>query len=115
MSYGGWPRSHTPFSLYCLASSNRGCPMSRDFRGVGTRPPSVRGGQARFYGFNVWTSRKRVEKLRYMHRNPVKRGLVESPELWQWSSYRAYALAEAGVVRVNDWEVLKLKIRTPAA
>jgi putative transposase len=71
--------------------------------------------QARFYDFNVWTSRKRVEKLRYMHRNPVKRGLVESPELWQWSSHRAYALAEAGVVRVNDWEVLKLKIRTPAA
>jgi putative transposase len=71
--------------------------------------------QARFYDFNVWTSRKRVEKLRYMHRNPVKRGLVESPESWQWSSYRAYALGEAGAVRVNDWEVLKLKIRTPAA
>jgi putative transposase len=71
--------------------------------------------QARFYDFNVWTSRKRAEKLRYMHRNPVKRGLVESPESWQWSSYRAYALGEAGAVRVNDWEVLKLKIRTPAA
>src|SRR6202142_3840414 len=52
--------------------------------------------QARFYDFNVWTSRKRVEKLRYMHRNPVKRGLVESPELWRWSSYRAYALGEGG-------------------
>ena len=36
--------------------------------------------QKRFYDFNVWTSRKRVEKLRYMHRNPVKRGLVSSPE-----------------------------------
>jgi putative transposase len=31
--------------------------------------------QARFYDFNVWTTKKRVEKLRYMHRNPVKRGL----------------------------------------
>ena len=71
--------------------------------------------QARFYDFNVWTSRKRVEKLRYMHRNPVQRGLVESPELWPWSSYRAYALGEAGAVRVNDWQVLKLKIRKPAA
>ena len=28
--------------------------------------------QARFYDFNVWTERKRIEKLRYMHRNPVK-------------------------------------------
>ena len=35
--------------------------------------------QARFYDFNVWTSKKRVEKLRYMHRNPVKRGLVSLP------------------------------------
>ena len=40
--------------------------------------------------------RKRIEKLRYMHRNPVKRGLVASPELWRWSSFRAYFLGEAG-------------------
>jgi putative transposase len=71
--------------------------------------------QARFYDFNVWTARKRVEKLRYMHRNPVKRGLVELPELWRWSSYRAYALGERGPVRVNEWPVLKLRIRPPAA
>jgi len=57
--------------------------------------------QARFYDFNVWTTKKRVEKLRYMHRNPVKRGLVESPEQWRWSSYRFYFLDEAGAVRVN--------------
>ncbi len=35
--------------------------------------------QKRYYDFNVWSERKRVEKLRYMHRNPVKRGLVEKP------------------------------------
>jgi len=40
--------------------------------------------------FNVWTELKRVEKLRYMHRNPVKRGLVASPEQWEWSSFRWY-------------------------
>ena len=33
--------------------------------------------QARFFDFNVWTERKRIEKLRYIHRNPVKRGLVD--------------------------------------
>ena len=71
--------------------------------------------QKRFYDFNVRTERKRIEKLRYMHRNPVKRGLVASPELWRWSSFRAYFLGEAGVVRVNEWEVLKMKIRPPAA
>ena len=58
--------------------------------------------QARFYDFNVWTTRKRVEKLRYMHRNPVKRRLVESPEQWRWSSYRFYLVEEVGSVRVNE-------------
>src|SRR5215472_5665341 len=42
-----------------------------------------------------------------MHRNPVQRGLVASPELWRWSSYRAYALGEPGRVKVNEWQVLK--------
>jgi putative transposase len=71
--------------------------------------------QKRFYDFNVWTEHKRIEKLRYMHRNPVKRGLVASPELWRWSSFRAYFLQEAGPVRVNDWDVLRMKIRPPVA
>jgi putative transposase len=72
-------------------------------------------GQKRFYDFNVWTERKRVEKLRYMHRNPVKRGLVSSPELWRWSSFRSYFLGEAGRVQINRCEVLKMKVRVPAA
>src|ERR1700691_2295328 len=38
--------------------------------------------QARYYDFNVRTPEKQVEKLRYMHRNPVKRGLVDKPEDW---------------------------------
>ncbi|MBZ5668101.1 MAG: transposase [Acidobacteriia bacterium] len=67
--------------------------------------------QRRFYDFNVWTEHKRIEKLRYLHRNPVERGLVASPELWRWSSFRAYFLGEAGRVRVNDSEVLKMTIR----
>ncbi len=47
-----------------------------------------------------------------MHRNPVKRGLVGEPEQWQWSSFRAYAYGELGVVRVNEWQVLKMKVRS---
>ncbi len=34
--------------------------------------------QRRYYDFNVWSERKRIEKLRYLHRNPVKRGLAEN-------------------------------------
>jgi putative transposase len=44
--------------------------------------------QARYYDFNVFTDRKRVEKLRYLHRNPVTRGLVDQPADWKWSSFR---------------------------
>jgi putative transposase len=44
---------------------------------------------ARFYDFNVYTERKRVEKLRYIHRNPVERGLVAEPDQWLWSSFRS--------------------------
>jgi putative transposase len=57
--------------------------------------------QKRFYDFNVWSERKRIEKLRYMHRNPVKRGLVEQPEQWRRSSFRAYFYGEPGPVRAN--------------
>jgi putative transposase len=39
--------------------------------------------QRRFYDFNVWTEHKRIEKLRYMHRNPVERGLVAEPDQWR--------------------------------
>ena len=70
--------------------------------------------QRRFYDFNVWSEHKRIEKLRYMHRNPVKRGLVSQPEQWRWSSYRQYAYGEAGPVRINAWPRIELKVK-PAA
>jgi putative transposase len=60
--------------------------------------------QARYYDFNIWTAKKRVEKLRYMHRNPVKRGLVEKPEDWAWSSFRHYATGVEGEVEIeSEW------------
>jgi len=43
--------------------------------------------QSRFYDFNVWSAKKRKEKLEYMHRNPVTRKLVEHPKDWPWSSW----------------------------
>jgi putative transposase len=63
--------------------------------------------QKRFYDFNVWSAQKQTEKLKYMHRNPVKRGLVERPEQWRWSSFRAYLYSETGPVRVRfqEWEL----------
>jgi putative transposase len=75
------------------------------------RDDGVRIWQARFYDFVVFTEKKRVEKLRYMHRNPVKRGLVLEPQQWKWSSYRHYAEGERGIVVVNEEQRAELKIR----
>ncbi len=58
--------------------------------------------QARYYDFNVFTENKRAEKLDYIHWNPVRRGLVERMEQWQWSSYRSYCNGEEGRVRVES-------------
>jgi putative transposase len=57
--------------------------------------------QARYYDFNLITDRKRLEKLRYIHRNPVARGLVFTPENWPWSSYRYYLTGEKGRVTLE--------------
>jgi putative transposase len=67
--------------------------------------------QARFYDFNVWTEKKRIEKLRYIHRNPVARGLVASPEQWRWSSFRWYWCGEVGPVKINDTDILVMKVK----
>ena len=56
--------------------------------------------QSRFYDFNVYSKRKHAEKLRYMHHDTVKRGLVARPEQWDWSSY-GYAAGRNGVVKLN--------------
>lgn len=67
--------------------------------------------QHRFYDFVVFTEKKRAEKLRYMHRNPVVRALVLAPEQWNWSSYRHYALGERGPVLVNEAQKAEMRVR----
>lgn len=59
--------------------------------------------QARYYDFNVIANSKRIEKLRYIHRNPMVRGLVSAPEEWPWSSYRYYLKGEVGRVTLETW------------
>ncbi len=39
------------------------------------------------------------QKLDYIHNNPVKRGYVDRPEHWRWSSARNYA-GEAGLLEI---------------
>jgi putative transposase len=68
--------------------------------------------QARYYDFNVWSARKHIEKLRYIHRNPVARGLVERPEDWEWSSFRHYATGIDRVVEIESkWTVRRRELK----
>jgi putative transposase len=71
--------------------------------------------QRRCYDCNVWSERKRIEKLRYMRRNPVKRGLLLEPEQWRGSSYRDYAYGEAGALQSNQWGAAIMKRKDRAA
>jgi REP-associated tyrosine transposase len=60
--------------------------------------------QKRYYDRNVRDAREFGVKLRYLHRNPVKRGLVKEPGDWKWSSFRHYAFREIGVVEIeSEW------------
>jgi REP-associated tyrosine transposase len=59
---------------------------------------------ARYYDVPIWSEKKRIEKLRYIHGNPVKRGLVTRPEDWTWSSFRQWATGCRGTVEIEcEW------------
>jgi len=57
--------------------------------------------QRRFYDFNVWSRKKTIEKLAYMHANPLKRGLVADPRDWPWSSYAFYRGRDAILIKID--------------
>ena len=66
--------------------------------------------QRRYYDRNVRNNEEFINDLKYIHRNPVKRGLVEKPDCWLWSSYRSYALHEQGLVAVETpWAAYRRK------
>lgn len=69
--------------------------------------------QRRYYDFNVRDYGQFVEKLRYIHRNPVDRGLCERPEDWEWSSFRHYATGCEGRVEIESGWTAKKRERAP--
>jgi hypothetical protein len=65
----------------------------------------------RRFPFVVRSHDKKFEKLKYIHGNPVKRGLVLEPDQWLWSSFRWYVHGERGPVLVNERRPVELKMR----
>jgi len=56
--------------------------------------------QPKYYGFNIYSESKYLEKLNYMHFNPVKSGLVDCPESWKFGSARFYLLGKPVGVQI---------------
>ncbi len=79
----GQPDDRSPFSKYV-----------RDKAG------EIHVWQAKYYPFNVYTPAKAVEKLEYMHNNPVRAGLVKDPCDWPWSSAAYFLKGKASPVRL---------------
>jgi putative transposase len=66
------------------------------------RGPREKFWQDRYYDSNVRGEMARSEVIRYIHRNPVARGLVAKPEDWPWSSFRHYASGVRGTVEIES-------------
>jgi len=64
--------------------------------------------QKRYYDFNIRDYPQFTQKLRYIHMNPVRAGLCERPEDWEWSSFRHYATRCEGTIEIeSEWTARK--------
>jgi putative transposase len=57
--------------------------------------------QTGFHPISIETDRFFWEKLEYIHNNPVRKGLVERPEEWEYSSARNYILGDHTIIQVE--------------
>jgi len=93
--------------IIAALTRNQHHPRCRTLRARLRLPPTVhsdayhRVGQRRYVPFNVFTEKKHMPKLDYMHNNPVKRRLVNSPDQWPWSSFRFYYLDDSSVLSMD--------------
>jgi REP-associated tyrosine transposase len=89
---------------FIACSCYRRLPLLRSARAKNTFATIL--GQVRGrYGFALvgysGHHKKRVEKLQYMHLNPVKHGLVVHPKDWPWSSFTFSSKRQPGLVHMD--------------
>lgn len=71
--------------------------------------PERAGGEYRVWqeGFHpeiIRSSAFAHQKIGYVHNNPVRKGLVDAPEHWRYSSARIYALDDNSVMEIDRFE-----------
>ena len=65
------------------------------------RPHEYRLFQKGRYDFEIITETKLLEKLEYMHDNPLRADLVENPEDYPFSSARNYILEDDVLIQLD--------------
>jgi putative transposase len=53
----------------------------------------------------LYTMRKVQQKLDYIHNNPVKKGLSNSPDEYSLSSAAFYILGKSGAIDIDEWNL----------
>ena len=53
------------------------------------------------YDRNLRSARDVHEKIHYVHENPVRRKMVEKPEDWPWTSYRAHYVSTDEPIHID--------------
>lgn len=53
------------------------------------------------YDRNLWSPQHIWETIAYIHANPVRRGLCDSPADWKWSSASEYLANTQGPLRID--------------
>ena len=59
--------------------------------------------EPRYHDFNVFTTAKEIEKLNYIHQNPVTAKLAATPAAWPWSSYHSHTTHAPHPVKITTW------------
>ena len=60
--------------------------------------------QTRYFDRNISGEAARTEVIHYIHRNPAKRGLVQHPDDYPWSSYTHHLTGSPGPIEIeSDW------------
>ena len=77
-----------PDSLKYLATGQKGAPFRFWQDGAG-------------YDRNIVSRDALISAVNYIHNNPVRRGLVISPDNWLWSSYKDWQTEDSGPVHIN--------------
>jgi len=61
--------------------------------------------QKGFYDFNIYSEEKFVQKLNYIHNNPVQAGLINNPKDWLYPSFQNYYSDNESVIKIDRIEL----------